>query len=74
MNGLKFKYLSFNTISKDYKGVSIWINNKEVAYGSIDEVLINLSKLKDSHEIPNYEIINTRTYFDIFIIELNRKN
>lgn len=73
MNGLKFKYLSFNKIAEEYKGISVWIDGKEVACGSIDEVLIKLSKMENPHEIPHYEITETRSYFDLFVIELKSK-
>lgn len=70
MKGLKFKYLSFNKIAEEYKGISVWIDGKEVACGFIDEVLIKLSKMENPHEIPHYEITETRPYFDLFVIEL----
>ena len=31
MKGLKFKYLSFDKIAEEYKGISVWIDGKEVA-------------------------------------------
>lgn len=70
MEGLKFKYLSFNKIREDYNGISVWIDGKEVAFGEIGSVLNKLLKREDAVEIPNYKIKTTRPYFDIFVIEL----
>lgn len=70
MEGLKFKYLSFNKIEQEYKGISVWIDGEEIAQGFISEVLIKLSKQKKYEDVPNYEIVSTRVYFDMFVIEL----
>lgn len=70
MSGLKFKYLAFNKIGKEYKGILVWIDGKEISQGSISEVLIKLSEQSGCDNIPNYEIVSTRVYFDIFVIEL----
>lgn len=70
MNGLKFKYLTFDKIVEDFKGVSVWIDGKEIASGDFSEVLDTLEKHPDHKSIHEYEIVETRPYFDIFVIEL----
>ena len=52
MEGLKFEYLSFDKIAEEYKGISVWIDGKEVACGFISDVLIELSKMENPHLSP----------------------
>lgn len=47
MEGLKFKYLAFSNIEKDYKGISVFVDDIDIATGSINEVLSKLSKLDE---------------------------
>ena len=68
LDGLKLKYISFSEISKDWKGVSIWVGAKECALGSINEVYKKLSKYDDN--ILEYEIESVNKYFDILVIRL----
>jgi len=70
LEGMKLKYLSFNRIAEEYKGISVCIDGKEVACGSIDDVLIKLSNMENPHEILHYEVTETRPYFDLFVIAL----
>ncbi|MSA02190.1 hypothetical protein GKG47_09075 [Lactonifactor sp. BIOML-A3] len=70
MEGLKFKYLAFSNIEKDYKGISVFVDDIDIATGSINEVLSKLSKLDEDGVIADYDIISTNRYFDLFIIRL----
>ena len=71
--GLKFKYLSFTNIQKEYAGMSVCIDGKWRATGTVGEVLEKLSSGEDKDDIPNYEIESTNPYFDIFVIRLKSR-
>ena len=68
---MKFKYLAFDKIVEDFKGIAVWIDGKEVASGDFSEVLDKLSSLPEHDCIKEYEIISTSSYFDVFIVELS---
>ncbi len=70
MRGLKFKYLAFDKIVEDFKGISINIDGKEIASGDFSEVLKVVAAHPDHLETPEYEVTTTRAYFNIFVIEL----
>jgi hypothetical protein len=59
---MKLREFNFNDINA--RGLSIYINGKEVAFGFIDETLKRITHLAD------YEIKDTSYYFDIFVIKL----
>jgi hypothetical protein len=59
---MKLKEFNFNEIP--VKGLSIFIEDKEVACGFMGEVLKQIPHLKDS------EIKSTNYYFDTFVIRL----
>lgn len=59
---MKLKEFKFNTIP--VKGLSIFVDDKEVAIGFIGEVLREIPHLAD------YEIKSTNFYFDTFVIRL----
>lgn len=59
---MKLREFNFNTIP--VKGLSIWVDNKEIAMGFIGEVLREIPHLAD------YEIKETNYYFDTFVIRL----
>lgn len=70
MDGLKFKYLIFDKIVEDFKGVAVLIDGEEIASGDFSEVLDTLAKHQDHKNIPEYEVAKTRPYFNTFVIEL----
>jgi hypothetical protein len=59
---MKLREFNFNTIP--VKGLSIYLDNKEIASGFIGEVLKQIPHLADQ------EIKSTNYYFDMFIIRL----
>lgn len=59
---MKLKDFDFNEIP--VRGLSIFVDNKEVACGFISEVLKKIPHLKDC------EIKSTNYYFDTFVIRL----
>ncbi len=59
---MKLKEFNFNNIT--VRGLSIFVDGKEVASGFIGEVLKKITHLKD------YEIKDTNYYFDMFVIRL----
>jgi hypothetical protein len=59
---MKLKEFNFNEIS--VKGLSVFVDNKEIACGFIGEVLKKIPHLKE------YEIKETNYYFDTFVIRL----
>jgi hypothetical protein len=59
---MKLKEFNFNEIS--VRGLSIFVDSKEIACGFISEVLKQIPHLKD------YEIKDTNYYFDTFVIRL----
>ena len=59
---MKLKEFKFKEIS--VRGLSIFVDGKEVACGSIGEVLKQIPHLKD------HEIKETNYYIDIFVIRL----
>ena len=59
---MKLKEFNFNEIP--VKGLSIFVNDKEVAMGFIGEVLKKIPHLAD------HEIKETNYYFDTFVIRL----
>lgn len=59
---LKLREFNFNEIPA--KGLSIFVNDKEVAMGFIGEVLKEIPHLAD------YEIKETNYYMDTFVIRL----
>lgn len=71
MKGLKFKYLSFGNIAKEYNSISVFIDGKERAMGDIKEVLDELSSVEDKREIANYEIESVNDYFGTFVVRLD---
>ena len=68
---MKFKYLAFDKIVEDFKGIAVWIDGKEVASGDFSEVLDKLSALSGHDCIQEYSVSETRSYFDIFVVELS---
>lgn len=67
---MKFKYLAFDKVVEDFKGIAIWIDGKEIASRNFSEVLDKLSFLSEYNCIQEYEITSIRSYFDVFVIEL----
>lgn len=59
---MKLRDFNFNTVH--VRGLSIFVDNKEVACGFIGEVLKQIPHLAD------YRIVSTNIYFDIFVIRL----
>lgn len=59
---MKLREFDFNEIP--VKGLSIFVNDKEVAMGFIGEVLKEIPHLAD------YEIKETNYYMDTFVIRL----
>jgi len=59
---MKLKEINFNEIP--VKGLSIFVDDKEIACGFIGEVLRQIPRL------ANYEIKDTNYYFDTFVIRL----
>lgn len=59
---MKLREFKFNDIP--VKGLSIFVDNKEVAMGFIGEVLKQIPHLAD------YEVKSTNIYFDTFVIRL----
>lgn len=59
---MKLKEFKFNNIP--VRGLSIFVEDKEVESGFIGEVLNKIQHLKE------YEIKSTNYYFDIFVIRL----
>ena len=59
---LKLEQFNFSNIT--VRGLSIFIDNKEVICGFVADVLKQISHLK------NYEIKSTNYYFDTFVIRL----
>lgn len=59
---MKLREFKFNDIP--VKGLSIFVNDKEVAMGFINEVLRQIPHLAD------HEIKSTNIYFDTFVIRL----
>jgi hypothetical protein len=59
---MKLREFNFNDINA--RGLSVYVNGKEVATGFIDEVLKQIPHLAD------YEIKKTSYYFDVFVIYL----
>lgn len=68
---MKFKYLAFDKVVEDFKEIVNWIDRKEIASGNFFEVLDELSLLPEYNCIQEYEITSTRSYFDVFVIELS---
>ena len=62
--------MAFDKIVEDFKGISVSIDGKEIASGDFSEVLKAVKEHPDHSGIPEYEVIETRAYFDIFVIEL----
>ena len=61
---LKFKYLDLEKIQKDYNGFAIFVDGSEVLCGDI----WTIKNLQIS--MRECEVVATRTYFDLFVIEL----
>ncbi len=61
---MKLKEFKFNEIS--VPGLSIFVDDKEVAMGFIGEVLRKIAPLK----LADKEIKSTNIYFDTFVIRL----
>lgn len=59
---MKLREFNFNTIP--VKGLSVFVDDKEVAMGFIGEVLRQIPHLAD------YEIKSTNVYIDTFVIRL----
>lgn len=69
-SGLKFCYLDFTRIAQNYKGMCVYIDGKEVAQGEFGDVLDILTAMEDEKGVSEYEIVETRRYFDLFVVEL----
>ena len=61
---MKLRELNFNEIKDDVLGLSIYVNDQEVAVGNIGDVLRQIPHLAD------YEIKDTNYYFDLYVIRL----
>ena len=61
---MKLKEFSFNSLKGKTTGLSIFVDDKEVAMGFIGEVL------KQIPHLAEYEIKSTNYYFDTFVIRL----
>jgi len=61
---MKLREFNFNELKGKYKGLSIFLDDKEVAMGFIGEVLNSISHLADK------EIKSTNGYIDTFVIRL----
>ena len=61
---MKLREFDFNKLKRKYIGLSIFIDDKEVAMGFIGEVLNSIPHLADK------EIKKTNGYFDTFVIRL----
>ena len=59
---MKLREVNFNKIG--FRGLSIFDGEKEVACGSIDEVLKQVPHFADR------EVESTNSYFDIYVIRL----
>jgi len=59
---LKLKNFNFNRLKDKAIGLSIFVDDKEIAMGFIGEVLKQIPHLAD------YEIKSTNYYFDTFVI------
>ena len=70
-SGLKFCYLDFTRIAQNYKGLSVFVDGVEIAMGEFGDVLDTLTKMEDENGISEYQIVETRPYFDIFVVELS---
>ena len=68
---MKLKYLAFDKVVEDFKGIAIWIDGKEIASGDFSEILDKLSSLPEHNCIQEYKIVSTRSYFDTFVVELS---
>ena len=60
---MKLREVKFNDIP--VRGLSIFVDDNEIASGFIGEVL-----LKIPIECADYEIVSTNYFFDIFVIRL----
>lgn len=60
---MKLREVNFNDIP--VRGLSIFVDGKEIACGSIGEVLRAIPI-----ECAEYEIVSTNYYFDIYVIRL----
>ena len=61
---MKLKNFNFNRLKDKAIGLSIFVDDKEIAMGFIGEVLKQIPHLAD------YEIKSTNYYFDAFVIRL----
>ena len=59
---MKLKNFNFNRLKDKAIGLSIFVDDKEIAMGFIGEVLKQIPHLAD------YEIKSTNYYFDTFVI------
>ena len=48
----------------------MFIDGKEVAQGEFGDVLDILTAMEDEKGVSEYEIVETRRYFDLFVVEL----
>lgn len=60
---MKLREFNFNEIP--VKGLSIFVDEKEIAMGFIGEVLKAIPI-----ECADYEIVSTNFFFDVFVIRL----
>ena len=60
---MKLREVKFNDIP--YRGISIFVDGKEIACGFIGEVLRKIPV-----ECADYEIESTNPFFDLFVIRL----
>lgn len=62
---MKLREVNFNEIETNYiKGLSIFKDDKQVAFGTFGEVLRSIPHLADC------EIKSTNYYFDVYVIRL----
>lgn len=61
---MNLREFNFNKLKGEYRGLSIYVDNKEVAMGFIGEVLKSIPHLADK------EIKETNGYYDTFVIRL----
>lgn len=61
---MKLKEFNFNQLKGEYIGLSIFVDDKQVAEGFIGEVLDSIPHLADK------EIKKTNGFFDVFVIRL----
>lgn len=61
---MKLREFNFNQLKGEYIGLSIFVDDKQVAEGFIGEVLNSIPHLADK------EIKKTNGFYDVFVIRL----